>query len=139
MTINIYPTDAETQDASPDGELSGEGGARRTASIAVSWTQVFKSRPKTKPPITNPPELLRMGPRRQLPSDGPVKPNDSGSVCPVEVLLSVFTLHAPDGALGVRRCLPLVPCACDTCDASDTLEALRPKSSAPPIEEDDDE
>jgi hypothetical protein len=80
-----------------------------------------------------------MGPRRQVPSVGPVKLNDSGSVCPVEVLLTVVTLHAPDGALGVRRGFPLVVCVCEACDARDKLDALRPTSSVPVIEEDDDE
>src|SRR6266571_968864 len=111
----------------------------RIASIAVSSAQVIRSRPKTKPPMTGKPELFRIGPRRQVPSVGPVKLNDSGSVCPVEVLLTVLTLHAPDGALGVRRGLPLFVCVCEACDAKDKLDALRPKSSVPAIEEDDDE
>ena len=79
--------------------------------------------------MTKPLALSRAGPRRRVPSDGPVDPNNPGSVHTVhlvEAVPRVFMLRAPDGVLGVRRCLPLPPC--DTCDASDTLDTLRLKS-----------
>ena len=75
--------------------------------------------------MTKLPALLRIGPRRQVPSDGSVDPYDFESVCRVEMPLMAITLLASDGALGARCCLPLL--ACDTCDASDTLDALRLK------------
>ena len=90
----------------------------RGAGNAVSATQLLKSLPNTAPTPVD-----RVGPRMHLPKIGPADVEYASESEEVED----DTLQAPDGALGVLRCLPLPPamprCFDDGCVAFEHLKS----------------
>ena len=92
-------------------------------------THVCKSLPNTNPPATGAPEPVgRIGPRNRLPSLGPCDEPKASESDTDEDVTEDDMLHDPEGALGVRRCLPFPRCACvlGRCDDEDWLEDVRP-------------